>query len=105
MKIAPDVPQILLTELNRIDFKKVSLIKGVILSQLRSYYSNLPLKNPAKIYEKKEPKKVTADFDQDFLDLLNQYDWELVPNTVLNDMLQQLKKYIGGIVPAKKKKQ
>lgn len=103
--VSPDLPQPLLNEFNRVDFAKIGFSKSLVMSVLKSYASGLPKKNPNKQYKSNGVAKIiTADFEQDLLDLLNQYDWELVPPQALQNMIQQLHGVIGNMIPAKKGK-
>jgi len=102
--IAPDLPQAILDELNRVDFKQIGIKKPFIMGALRNYASTLPQKTAGKNYPKGAAKKISADFDQDMLNLLNLYDWALVPQAKVQEMVQLCRQYIGGMIPAKKGK-
>ena len=104
MKVAPDVPQVLLDIFNKVDFGKVNkFLRGTLIKQIQSWVSsNIPMKSPSKHYKSSGGKKIIAhDFDKELLDILNAADYEMVNKATLDEAIVFLKKYIK-ILPQKK---
>lgn len=102
LKVAADVPQILLDLFNPVDFAKIEPEqKEIALQQIEKLTKSMtPMKNAntPKIANP-EPKRIAKDFEQRLLDIFNKIDWSQVQN--LNIGINFLKSFVNKL-PMKK---
>jgi len=103
MKISPEIPNWLLNILNVIDFNRIGkLQKYTFLSFTNSYCnSNLSILQKNKKYITKEKKIISADFDNDLLDILNQYEFSNISDELKNQITNFLNNFVKSL-PQKK---
>ena len=101
--IVSDIPQMILDELNRINFKGIGMIKRTMMMKfLKSQASSYPLKAEGAKVSADETKNVSLDFDKELLDMLNRCDWSKISPDLIKTAVSELKKHVGSTLPAKK---
>ena len=98
--VAPDVPQNILDIFNKIDFTKINFIQknGFLLFLKNWVKQNLPLKNAGQKYPNTGgPKRISKDFDKQFLDMLNLIDYGNVTPEQMQFILDFTSKYLNNL--------
>lgn len=101
--ITSDIPQIVLDELNRVNFKAIGMIKKkMMMTLIKSQASSYPQKAVGVKSTSGETKNISDDFDRDLLDVLERCDWSQISPQLLDRAVSELKKHVGSTIPAKK---
>ena len=101
--IMSDIPQIILDDLNRIDFKAIGMIKkAAMMTLLKAKLSSYPQKTGGAKSASGEMKYISEDFDGGLLNALDRIDWSKISLQLINETLLELKKHLGSTIPAKK---
>lgn len=94
--ISPEVPQWLLDIFNKVNFKEVGKFKKYQLLTLLKFWAETNLKkiDPNKQYKKQGAKKISKDFDEELLEIMNQYEYSNLPPKYVTE----IKNYLTDIV-------